>query len=301
MCRTHRGTTRTLRLFAVLVGMFIACLPLGQARADDPVKITVKILDNAFDPALVEVTQGQAVELTFVWAQTRYLDDEHIIVVEGYKVETDKLDRNHTSSTVKFIASKVGTFNFACDTECEAHDSLQQGAIKVKAAAGGATASALTPTRILIDPVANVSVRVDRVALLATLVDKDGQPVKKADVNFFVEQKFAGKTGLMEIGSARTGPAGTAQVVYHPTRTDDEKVVVRFEAQGIYDGAETTITLPGNRLFGPAPDDTDGSLDGLKLGGRGGFAAVILAVWALLVYVAYQAWQITRAGKGGPA
>jgi len=295
---------RTIRLGLVLVlvalGAFWALASPAAQAADDIVKITVKITDAGFEPSTVEVNQGQSVELTFLWAQTTHLDDEHIMVLDGYKLESEKVDKAHTSATLKFIATKSGTFNFACDIQCDIHDALQHGTLKVNAG-GGAGGATLTPSKIQIDPLANVTVKGDHITLLATLQDKDGKPIPKAELTFLVEQQFAGQTGLMEVGTAKTGPAGIAELVYRPTRNDAEKMVVRFEGLGVYDASETTLNLPGSKAFVNVAPSEDDTLHGLKGWAPWGLLTAIGGVWATLLFIVYQAWKLSRAPRGGSA
>ena len=287
-----------LLLAVLLVAISVGSLVVAStASAEDAVKITVKVTDTGFDPSTVEVTQGQSVELTFLWAQTAHPDDEHIMVIDGYKLETDKIDRLHTTTTVKFIATKSGTFNFACDMECDIHSALQHGTLTVKAAASGG--ASLTASKIQIDPVKNVTVKGGLVSVLATLTDKDGQPIPKAELAFFVESQFAGTTGLMEVGTAETGPAGIAQLSYHPSVQTAEKMIVKFEGLGVYDVTETTVNLPGSPSFGTAVTSSDDTLHGIKSWAHLGFVLVVGGVWVAFGFILFQVWKVSKAPAGG--
>ncbi len=287
-------------LAAVLVAVSLGSLVVaGTASAEDAVKITVKVTDSGFEPSTVEVNQGQSVELTFLWAQTAHPGDEHIIVLDGYKLESEKIDRVHTSTTLKFIATKSGTFNFACDIECDIHAILQGGVLKVKA--GGSGGATLTQSKIAIDPVADVKVKGDVITLLATLTGADGQPIPKAELMFLVEQQFAGQTGLMVVGTAETGPAGLAQLSYRPSRTDAEKMVIRFEGLGVYDVSEASVDLPGSQAFGTALAPGDNTLHGIKTWAHLGFILVIGGVWVAFGFILFQVWKLSRPPSGGGA
>lgn len=283
-------------LVAISVGSLVAA---GTASAEDAVKITVKVTDNGFEPSTVEVNQGQSVELTFLWAQVAHPEDEHIIVLDGYKLESDKIDRIHTSATLKFVATKSGTFNFACDVECDIHAILQGGVLKVKA--GGTGGVTLTQSKIAIDPVADVKVKGDTITLAATLTGADGQPIPKAELTFLVEQQFAGQTGLMAVGTAETGPGGLAQLAYRPTRNDAEKMVIRFEGLGVYDVSEASVDLPGSQAFGTALTTDDNTLHGIKTWAHLGFVLVIGGVWVAFAYIVFQVWEVSRPSSGGGA
>jgi plastocyanin len=274
-------------------------MPLAATRVafadDQPVKITVKITDSGFQPDTVEVSAGQIVEITFVWSHQAYPNEEHIIVFDGLKLESDKLTREHPQSTVKFVATTPGTFTFKCDIECDLHDSLQHGVLKVKA--GGGTAAALQPSKIAVEP-SGIAVKAETLKVSAFLLDKDGQPIPKAEVKFYSPKKFFGREGLQEIGISKTGPTGQANLSYRPTTTEAQKIVVRFEGGGLYDASETTIDVPGSRLFGPAKAERHISLQGLRDWAPLGFLTLILSIWASFAFMLYQAWSVRRVRAG---
>ena len=293
-----RSSLRLAALVIIVLTALAAFVP-RPGYADDAVKLTVKVTDAGFEPATVTVSQGQLVELTFEFAQTAYPDDEHVFTIDGYKLTTDKIDKNHKTATVKFIATKVGVFPFSCDIECAIHEPLQTGQLKVTA--GGGAGAALTPTKLQIDPVANIAVRGDRVIVTATLKAVDGEPIPKADVTFLIEQQFVGTAGLMEVGTAKTGAAGVAQLVYRPRETDPKKMVVRFSGQGIYDATEAAIQLPGNQVFGPPPKTAGSDILDLKRGAKFGLIIVIVAIWGTFAFILYRAWSLRTNQPGGGA
>jgi len=277
-------------LLALLVFQTGALYP---SRADEPTKLTVKITDLGFDPLTVQVEQGKAVELTFLWAQTAYLDDQHVIALEGYNVSSDQIDRDHTQATVKFIATKVGSFNFKCDIECDLHPALQTGTVKVVAGSGGgATASLLKPT-INANP-SLTSVKGDSVVLAAQLLDPSGQPITKAEVHFLVEEQFVAWTGLAEVGVAKTGPAGIAQVVYRPSQPASQKLVIRFPGAGLYDAAELTTQIPASRLFGPRPPESSVSLHGLRTWAPTALLIVIVGIWLVFLTLLFEVARLSH-------
>ena len=298
----HAMRFRLSTLFALLLVLASGLGALADSRpafADDqPVKITVKLTDAGFVPATVEVQQGQAVELTFVWDSPAHPLDEHIMVIPDYKLESDKINSDHKETTVKFVATKSGTFNFKCDMECDVHDLLQHGELKVTA--GGGAAAALQPSKFVVDPVTGVITKGGSVSIAAQLVDKDGKPIPKAEVRFYAEQQFLGRTGLIEIGIAKTGANGIASAVYRPTTPDAEKIVAKFAGVGLYDATEQTIPLVGSAQFAPAAaPNSDDTLHGMKKGARLGLVLVIAGVWLTFGFIAFQAWGISRVQKGG--
>jgi plastocyanin len=266
---------------------------------DGPVKVTVRVTDGGFDPSVIEVAQGKSVELTFVFAHVAYPQEEHIIVIPGYKIETAKIDAAHRETTVTFIAAQTGTFSFQCDLECDTHDSLQNGQIKVTPSAGGA-AVVLLPSKLVVDPVSGVLIEGGSVSIAATLQGEDGKPIPRAEVRFYARQEFLGQAGLVEIGVVKTLPNGYASVLYHPTTRDPRTIVAKFSGVGTYAATEKEISLIGSDQFVPrGVPATDDSLHGLKGAAHVALVVVIACVWLAFAFLGLQALGIERAGRGG--
>ena len=294
------------RLFGLVALAVVIASSLGTVvrpsltyAQEAPVKVTVKVTDGGFDPPVIEVEQGKSVELTFVYANVAYANEEHIMVIPGYKLESDKIDSGHRQATVKFIATQSGTFDFKCDLECDTHDALQSGLIKVKPSSGGSAAK-LEPSRLVFDPVGGVLIKGDTVSFAALLQDKEGKPIPKAEVRFYAEQEFLGKTGLVEIGVAKTLPNGYANVLYRPTTNVPRTIIAKFTGVGLFDASEQSIQLVGSDQFRPrkvsASDDT---LHGLKGGARAALVLVIAGVWLAFGFMLFQVFGIRRAAAGG--
>lgn len=304
--KTHRFLFTGFALFvaAVIVGMAPGLA--RPAAAQEATKITVKTTDGGFEPSTIEVEQGKLVEITFVWDHKSHGNEKHIIVLEGYNVESEQIDAQNKESTIKLVASKPGTFTFKCDVECDTHDFLQTGVLKVKAGAGGG-AAALTKTKISIEP-SGISIRDGRVTVAAFLLDDKGQPVPKADISFFIDQTFAGRTGLAQVGEERTGPTGQAKLVYEPTRTGTIKLTARFEGAGIYDASEQVVDIPSSRAFSAYFGESVASESGhsqelveLKDWAPLALISMIGLIWAAFIFILFQAWSVSRVRPGGAA
>ena len=299
---TRRSRIATVAAILVValsaLRLFIGATPV--LAEDGPTKITIKLTDSGFEPNNIEVTQGQLVELTFVWDSPARPLDEHIMVIPGYKLESGKINSDHKETTVKFIATQSGTFNFKCDLMCDTHDLLQKGQITVKPAAGGTTGASLQPSKLVVDPVSGVVIKGGTVSLSAALQDKDGNPIPRAEVRFYAEETFLGRTGLIDIGAAKTGASGSANLLYHPRSDATRKIVAKFAGVGLYDATEQTIQLVGSAQFGPRvganPDDT---LHGIKGGAHLALISVIAGVWLMFGFIAFQAWGISRVKSPG--
>ncbi len=235
-----------LRLFAVFVTVLAVFWPglpgpKQAAHADSPVKVRVEVTDVGFKPATVEVEQGQLVELTFVWAHQAYPGEEHIMVLEGYRLETEKINAGHREATIRFIADRSGTFTFKCDLDCELHQYLQNGVLKVRPGGGGGASR--TPTVLRVTPSADTTDG-KGVDLTVMLRDPSGGPVAKAEVKFYLETEFVGTKGLMEVGRVKTDDRGLAVWEYRPTVGQPEhRLTVRFEGMGIYDESQQTVII----------------------------------------------------------
>ncbi|MBE0608825.1 MAG: hypothetical protein IH609_05565 [Dehalococcoidia bacterium] len=234
-----------------------------------------------------------------MWSHVAYLEEEHIMVIPGYKLETEKIDAEHRETTVKFVAAQAGTFFFQCDVECETHDVLQNGQIKVTPSSGGA-AAALQPSKLVVDPVNGVLIKGGTVSIATTLQSEDGEPIPRAEVRFYAREEFLGKTELMEIGVAKTLPNGYASLLYRPTNEDDRTVVAKFEGVGLYAATEQEIALIGSDQFVPRHREAaDDGLHGLKGAAYVSLVLVIAGVWLAFGFMCLQALGIKRAAGGG--
>jgi hypothetical protein len=294
-----------LVLCLVLVASLVLQLhqPAYAAPHDaDPVKLRVEITDQGFggksDDFVIEVEQGSLVELTFVWAHKAFANDEHIFVLEGYKLEAEKIDANHREATIKFVADKLGVFDFHCDTECSSHDYLQLGHLKVKpASSGGASGSvaARIPLNLAVIPSSKLIAAGESVVLRAVLKDDKGAPVQKAVVHFYLDAEFAGTKHAMEIGRGKTDGNGVAFVDYRPTLPGEtQKITARVEAFGVYADSEQTFELKqiGDPL--PAYRTAPVGLEDIRALAPYGLALVVVGVWATFAFVMFQALSVAR-------
>ena len=294
-------TRLSFQLCAILLALLAALMPTHLVHAaavrQTPKVIRINIMDGGFDGSAddynVEVEQGQLVEITFVWAHKAYVQDEHIFVIDGYKLEAAKIDSSHKEATVKFVADKVGTFSIHCDLECDAHSALQRANLKVRPAsggAGGAAASARLATTLTIKPSMTLVATGDIVNLLTTLRDKNGAPVAKADIQYFVDTSFGGVKAKMNIGHTRTDANGVAFFDYQPALSDkNQKITAQFETSGLYDEATQSIDiqLVGQPL--PAYRQAAIGLDTFRDAAPYGLMLLVLTIWAIFAFVLFQA------------
>ncbi len=298
-------------LASLLAVAFLALIsPAALAQDGGAIKVRVATEDSGFkcDPApsvncvgdqegdfIIQVPQGSLVELTFMWSHVGYVQEEHIIVLEGYKLETDKINSGHREETIKFIADKAGSFNIKCDLECDLHDFLQRGTLKVsRGGGGGAAAPAFTKTSLSLTPSLFIT-SVDPVQFMAVLSGADGKPVSKAGIDFSLTVDFAGTSGRMRLGSAKTDANGVAFFDYRP-KVDMAKhlVLARFEGAGIYEGAENQISIEQVSVPSANYETEPAGLEGFRVAARRGLFAGAITVWVVFAAVIFRAVSIAR-------
>ena len=309
---------RAAMITAVLIGLTLGMMPLDAVAADDPVKIRVNVTDDGFngkaDDFVVDVEQGKLVELTFVWAHEMVPRESHIFVLEGYNLETEKLNSERREVTLKFIADKPGSFNFKCTLKCETHDYFQRGYLKVQRSGQGG-AAALTPTRLTVSP-SSWATGGETVTLTAVLRDTKGAPVPKAEIRFLLDAEFAGAKGKMDIGRARTDAEGIAVLDFKPTLVADKlPITARFAGMGVYAESQQAFELqedgvpPSAYVMEPtgltgAPSwaaplalhvaDQPLVQQFLSHWATSALVLVVLAVWFTFAFILYQAFSISR-------
>ena len=302
-------THRYFRLCSLLLALLAALMPTSLVHAmpgrQSPKQIRIEIMDGGFngmaDEYNVEVEQGQLVEITFVWAHKAYIQDEHILVIDGYKLETPKIDSGHKEATLKFVADKVGRFSIHCDLECDAHSALQRANLKVKPAAGGAggaSSSARLATTMTIKPSQTLVATGDSVDLMTVLRDKNGAPVTKADIQYFVDTQFAGIKSKMNIGHARTDANGVAFFGYLPALSDTkQKITAQFDTSGLYDESTQSvdIQLVGQPLS--AYRQAAIGLEPFRDSAPYGLMVFVVGIWATFGFVMFQALSVAREAR----
>ncbi|MBI4199883.1 MAG: hypothetical protein HY535_05380 [Chloroflexi bacterium] len=319
-----------------MAALLMGAVPVAVAHAADPpahveaVKIRVDLTDGGFngEPGdfVLEVEQGHVVEMTFVWAHVGYVEEEHIMLLEGYKLETEKLNFQNREGTIKFIADKPGTFVFKCDLDCDVHDYLQRGYLKVKragsappptqegqgtgsptgAAPSGATASGsgtapssgqavpvagptLLPTKLSVSPSSWVTGG-EPITLMAVLTDAKGKPVPKAEVRFSLDTDFAGTKGQVALGVAKTDGNGVAFLDYQPTLgARRHAIAASFEGQGLYDESQQVIQVEEVGVPPSAYTMPPIGLAGFRHWAPRALVLTIVVVWATFGFILYQA------------
>jgi hypothetical protein len=256
----------------------------------------VLVDENPWGPT-IEVSQGQLVEIVFVWGHQAYPREEHIMVLEEYNLEWDEITYHDREASLQLIADKPGTFTFKCDLKCDLHDYMQRAYLKVTEGNEVSSAAARVDTSLTLNASPSPWVAAgESVTVQSVLKDKEGAPVPRADVVFYLDAEFAGVQEKMEVGKGRTDAGGMTAFEFRPTLAMEyQNITARFEGMGIYAQSQEVIEL---QVFGeppPAYPLVPIGLESIRFGLSLGFVAVVLSVWMVFAVVAYQIVRIARA------
>ncbi|MBW7881302.1 MAG: hypothetical protein H3C34_01465 [Caldilineaceae bacterium] len=318
MTSWHHSSNYRLRSYlAMLIVLFMAALPMDAAHGQtspgqEPIQVQLAATDSGFEclagcdavhfdgsPWIytLEVEESSLVELTFIWQHATYLDESHIMVLDGYKLEWDQIDFYNQEATLRFIADQPGTFTFKCELECHLHDFMQRGHLKVRrTGAGSDGAAALTATALTVAP-SSWTTEGETVTLMTLLRDAQGAAVPKAEIHYYLDAEFAGTKGNMEIGRAKTDANGVAFLDFRPTLSIPQQVITaRFSGMGIYDESEQTFAIEVTGVPPAAYTVAPVGLEELRRWAPAVLVAVVLGIWAIFGVVVYQLYRIWRLG-----
>ena len=112
---------------ALLVGVAFNAAPQDPITASAPREIAIVAKRFAFEPAAVEVTEGERVRLRVSSA-----DGVHGLQVRRLMINK-LIPRGGQAVTIDFVASAPGTYQILCSEECgDGHDTMT-GMLIVKA------------------------------------------------------------------------------------------------------------------------------------------------------------------------
>ncbi|HEV8353005.1 MAG TPA: hypothetical protein VGR24_02275 [bacterium] len=278
----------TPRLVAILITM-VAVLAAAPSPVGAAQQVRVVVSGHGFDPPIVEVTEGELVELTLVYGDDPNGEDNpHIIVIEGLGIESPVLSLSNPQATLRFTAERSGRLRFKCVAYCHGHDRLQEGYVNVRppTAAGSAQAAAAATALQL---VAAPPEAPGAMAALRAQLTSAGLPVEGVIVRFD-QQATLVKTGWTPIGRVRTDDRGVARLEYRPFG-DALKVQVRavFEGTVRYGPtqAAAAVDLPGLATWWKPPAAVHIPVIGIGL-----LWAVLAGVWLTFGYTLYQVFTL---------
>ncbi len=281
------------------LALLLSALPLHLATAEGPVKLRVEVNDAGFKPEAIKVEQGQVVELTFVWAHVGYVQEKHVMVLDigGQRLEWEEINFEKREATQQFFADKPGTFGFNCDLDCDIHDYLQKGTLKITRGSGGSGAPAYTPTALNLSASSLVTAG-DPVVLTVALRDTQGKPVPKAEIRFLQDTSFAGAKAQMEIGVAKTDANGVAFLEFQPVMAERQQTITAtFAGMGLYAESQEAIQLTEAGIPPPAYKTAAIGLEPLRRWAPLALAGIILGVWTTFGFVMFQALSVARARR----
>lgn len=104
---------------ALLLGAAVASARQDPATATAPRVIEVVAKKFAFEPARIEVTDGERVRL-----QVKSDDGVHGLSIKKFRVNK-MIPRGGEPVTIDFVASRPGTYEILCSEECgDGHESM---------------------------------------------------------------------------------------------------------------------------------------------------------------------------------
>jgi cytochrome c oxidase subunit 2 len=131
MTRQQRIDAAAVVGMALLFGSAFPFARQDPATASAPRVIEVLAKRFSFEPATIEVTEGERVQLV-----VKSSDGVHGVQIKKFNVNK-LVPRGGKAVTIDFVASAPGTYEILCSEECgEGHDAMT-GTLVVKAKAKG--------------------------------------------------------------------------------------------------------------------------------------------------------------------
>jgi len=270
------------------------------AQATEPMKVRIPITDNGFNDQptdfTVTVPQGQLIELTFVWEQQIHVNDEHIMILEGYNLEWPQIDVNNREASLRFVAEKAGSFRLKCDLECEIHDLLKDGKLLVTEPGTGAAGGPDTRPETQLALTAPVGASLgNKVAFSIAAGDTTGAPIAGAKLQLVEVTGFYGLDPQeVDVARAVTAADGTATLEYIARRTGTRTLKAIFPGDSQHAPASLDVQLDvgdGPSLYVVHPPT------GIPGVNRFFVSGIIIAVWGTMFIVAMHVVGIVRAGR----
>jgi heme/copper-type cytochrome/quinol oxidase subunit 2 len=118
----------TRRLLGFLPWMFVLGMPCAGGASygtEATRRFEVTASRYKFDPARIEVKQGDLVELVL-----RSADADHGLAIKAYAVKV-AIPKNGEAVEVSFVASRVGSFPIECSEYCGSDHKRMKGELVV--------------------------------------------------------------------------------------------------------------------------------------------------------------------------
>ena len=196
----------------------LAIIPANGVTKHFVVEVTARGFNGTEGPLVLNLTQGDAVHITFLYEDHHLAyDNPHVIFLSGYDLRTGIISKSNPVVTLEFVATKTGTFVFYCVIPCQGMMNLEEGLVTVASSVTGTLPTALTA---MVD---GDAIQGQPAGLMATLTQAS-QPVPGVHVSFYVNTT----PGLMKVGNAMTDQNGVARVSYTFVKSGTVSVVVEF-------------------------------------------------------------------------
>lgn len=111
--------------WVLLLGLVPACVRAFAADAPETRRFEVTASRYQFDPARIEVRQGDVVDLVL-----RSADTDHGIAIKAYAVQV-AIPKGGETVGVSFVASRAGTFLIECSEYCGSGHKRMRGELVV--------------------------------------------------------------------------------------------------------------------------------------------------------------------------
>jgi cytochrome c oxidase subunit 2 len=123
---------REFNVAAAVAGMALLCgAALASARQDPATATAPRVIEVVakqfeFEPARIEVTDGERVRLL-----VKSADSVHGLQIKKFRVNT-LIPRGGTPVSIDFVASGPGTYEIMCSEECgDGHESMKGSLVVV--------------------------------------------------------------------------------------------------------------------------------------------------------------------------
>jgi hypothetical protein len=297
----HPGRRGCVRLVAAITAtVLLLGVPGLTAHAAEPQR--VKVLVNShegFDPPIVTVTQGEPVEIAFVYDDHDLDEDNpHVIFIEGLDLQTEEISRENPEAVLRLVADTSGRMTIRCTRYCTGHERLLAGYLDVRPSGGDGQAT-VEATQVEL-AVGTHDVADAPLVLRATVTTTAGDPIEGVMVRFEQETDlvdFAKFQFLwVAVGAARTDEEGAAGLEYSAFGTSSEPLV-----RAVFDGTSRYLPATGTAELSLSPLGAAPAEEaGLHVPVMGFWLiwVVLASVWLTFGYVLMQVLGIREGGTG---
>lgn len=236
----------------------------------------------------IQVNQGDRVRIIFVYGDGDLRQDNpHVVIIEGYNIQSDEIRKKDPTSIVEFTAGQVGEFRFYCSVPCLGMDNLQKGMLEVnrpKLATSIKTSLSANHLEVHHPNIDHFIPHTDMIHVIAYVTDENGGPVVGALVDFLFSTSF----GMMKVASNVTEADGSAHLLYPLVSLRKMSVAAYFRGSGSYVGSNATSALipDASTVEEPETPYLSGQnmlLDPRLVGVEAHVAATLIAMIAIVV------------------